>query len=106
MVQVLGNLVTNALRHTPEGGSVTLSAHQLVHGVMVTVCDTGFGIAPDDLPRIFDRFYRADPSRQSEAGESGLGLAIARSIVEAHGGRISVSSHLGEGTTMSIFIPV
>jgi len=106
MVQVLGNLVTNALRHTPAGGSITLGAHPSPLGVTLSICDTGSGIAPDDLPKVFDRFYRADPSRQSESGESGLGLAIARSIVEAHGGRISASSRLAEGTTISINLPV
>lgn len=106
MVQVLGNLVTNALRHTPEGGSVILTAAQQAEKVALTVTDTGSGIAPDDLPRVFDRFYRADPSRTSDSDESGLGLAIARSIVEAHKGTITAESTLGKGTTMTILLPV
>ncbi len=106
MVQVLGNLVTNALRHTPEGGSVTLAAAQQADKVALTVTDTGSGIAPDDLPKVFDRFYRADPSRTSDSDESGLGLAIARSIVEAHKGTITAESTLGKGTTMTILLPV
>ncbi len=105
MVQVLGNLVTNALRHTPEGGSVTLTAAQQADKVALTVTDTGSGIAPDDLPKVFDRFYRADPSRTSDGDESGLGLAIARSIVEAHKGTITAESTLGKGTTMTILLP-
>jgi two-component system sensor histidine kinase BaeS len=106
MAQVLGNLVANALRHTPNGGSITLSARQTASDVELNVRDTGSGIAPADLPKIFDRFYRGDPSRQSEGGESGLGLAIARSIVEAHGGTISATSTLGTGTMMMIRLPL
>lgn len=104
MVQVLGNLVTNALRHTPARGTITLGAQSTPAGVALSVRDTGSGIAPDDLPKVFDRLYRASPSRQTDSGESGLGLAIARSIVEAQGGTISASSRLGEGTTMTILI--
>ncbi len=106
MVQVMGNLVTNSLRHTPTGGAITLSAHKNVAGIEFRVIDTGSGIAPDDLSRIFERFYRADPSRHSESGESGLGLAIAKSIVEAHGGTIRAESELGNGTTMILTLPV
>jgi two-component system, OmpR family, sensor histidine kinase BaeS len=105
MAQVLGNLVTNALRHTPSGGDITLSAQQKADCVELKISDTGLGIAPQDLPKVFERFYRGDPSRQSEGGESGLGLAIARSIVEAHGGTILASSSLGTGTTMTITLP-
>lgn len=105
MVQVLGNLVVNALRHTPSGGIVTLHALSTADSITLRVSDTGSGIEPDDLPRIFDRFYRADPSRQSDSGESGLGLAIARSIVEAHGGTIAAESTVGLGTTITITLP-
>jgi signal transduction histidine kinase len=105
--QVLGNLLDNALRHTPAGGAVTLSAanQPAAHTVTLSVRDTGPGIAPEDLPRIFDRFYRADKSRQRDQGGSGLGLAIAKSIVESHGGRIRVESRLGEGTQFHIDLP-
>ncbi len=106
MVQVLGNLVTNALRHTPQGGAVTLRAQVAPEGVRLEVQDTGSGIAPAELPKIFDRFYRGDDSRQSDGGESGLGLAIARSIVEAHSGTIAAASSLGAGTTMTITLPL
>jgi signal transduction histidine kinase len=106
MMQVLGNLVTNALRHTPPGGRVTLSAGLQGDKVAMTVQDTGSGIAPDVLPHIFDRFYRGDPARSDQDGESGLGLAIAKSIVEAHGGRIEVESELGQGTTFIVLVPL
>jgi signal transduction histidine kinase len=105
MAQVLGNLVRNALRYTPAGGEIVLSADQYPRSVTLCVRDTGAGIAPDSLPHIFDRFYRADESRHQENGESGLGLAIARSIVEAHGGTISAVSTLGAGTTFRIELP-
>jgi signal transduction histidine kinase len=106
MVQVLGNLVTNALRHTPSGGQVTLCARSQENAVALVVQDTGTGIAPDALPHIFDRFYRGDPARSQQDSESGLGLAIARSIVEAHGGTIEVQSELGRGTAFTILMPV
>ncbi|MEO8287623.1 MAG: HAMP domain-containing sensor histidine kinase [Chloroflexota bacterium] len=100
--QVLGNLLANAIRHTPAGGTVTLRAwvDPTAPGqVNVAVQDTGAGIAPDDLPNIFERFWKADRAR-SRSGGAGLGLAIARRIVEAHGGRIWATSALGQGTTV------
>ncbi len=104
MAQVLGNLTSNALRHTPGGGSVILSARNGTKGILLQVQDTGSGIDPADLPYIFHRFYRGDRSRRQD-GASGLGLAIAMSIVEAHGGKITVDSTLGAGTTFTIFLP-
>jgi signal transduction histidine kinase len=105
ITRALNNLVSNALRHTPPGGLVCLAASIAVDTVLLTVTDTGEGIAPEHIPAIFERFYRADPSRQQNTGGSGLGLAIVRSIVEAHHGSVSVVSTLGEGTTFTIALP-
>lgn len=105
MTQVLGNLVSNALRHTPAGGQIALSAARSGGHVLLRVRDTGAGIAPKDLPRIFDRFYRGDEARQTHGGESGLGLAIAKAIVELHGGTIAVESTPGAGTAFTIALP-
>ncbi len=106
MRQVLGNLVSNALRHTAAGGAVMLEVAQNGSDeIVLRIRDTGSGIAPDDLPHVFDRFYRGDESRQEGQGESGLGLAIARSIVEMHGGTIGVESTLEQGTTFRIHLP-
>ncbi|MGD2179360.1 MAG: ATP-binding protein, partial [Anaerolineae bacterium] len=105
MAQVLGNLVSNALRHTPAGGRISLVAGREPNQVMLAVQDTGAGISPDELPHVFDRFYRGSEAREGDGGESGLGLAIARSIVEVSGGTISVESTLGQGTTFTIALP-
>jgi signal transduction histidine kinase len=101
MSQVLDNLILNAFRYTPEGGCVVLGAVSIGETVQITVKDNGKGIAKEDLPHIFDRFYRGDKSRPHN-GESGLGLAIAKSIVEAHGGKISVESTPGQGAQFTI----
>ncbi|HJZ49672.1 MAG TPA: ATP-binding protein, partial [Roseiflexaceae bacterium] len=128
MAQVLANLVANALRYTPEGGKITLCAAQeaqdqkpktkdegsalrpLVLGpwsfVTLKVSDTGQGISAEDLPHVFDRFYRADRSRARGSGGAGLGLAITRQIVVAHGGSVWAESEPGHGTTISIALPV
>jgi signal transduction histidine kinase len=107
MTQVLGNLISNALRYTPAGGQITLSAETGADkSVRLHVRDTGSGIAPAHLPHILNRFNPADASRQQEQGESGLGLAIAKSIVEAHGGAISADSVGGQGTTFILTFPV
>lgn len=100
--QVLGNLVANALRHTPAGGAITLSAAAADPGVRITVADTGTGIAPEELRHIFDRFWSRDSAGSSGGG---LGLAIARSLVEAHGGQIEAASQPGEGTAFTISLP-
>ncbi len=101
MSQVLDNLILNAFRYTPEGGKVLLEACTLGDLIQIIVTDTGRGISPEDLPYIFDRFYRGDKSRQHN-GESGLGLAIAKSIVEAHAGRITVFSEPNQGTKFTV----
>lgn len=105
MTQVLENLIGNALRHTPAGGSVILGVHHQAGGVQITVSDTGEGISEDKLPNIFERFYRTDESRSEDQGASGLGLAIAKSIVEAHHSTITAESKVGVGTSMIITIP-
>jgi signal transduction histidine kinase len=105
--RVLQNLIENALRHTPAGGEIQLRAEVLDGMVLVSLKDTGEGIAPEDLPRIFDRFYRGDAARSRsrspeglERGGAGLGLAIAKGLIEAHGGRIWAESVPGQGTVM------
>ena len=105
IAQVVGNLLENAITHTPEGGRVTVSAHIAANAVKVAVADTGPGIAPEDLPRLFDRFYRADPSRSRSTGGTGLGLTIARRLVEAHGGSIEAESVVGQGSRFVIRLP-
>ncbi len=104
ILQVLGNLVSNALRHTPEGGRVVLSATTGDGQVRLCVRDSGPGIPDEELPHIFDRFYRGDTARQSN-GASGLGLAIARSLAEAHGGRITAENVTG-GALFSVILPL
>jgi len=96
--RVLNNLLSNAIRHTPETGSIHLRAFSTLDGVRVEVCDTGEGIPPSDLPRVFERFYRGEKSRSRSTGGAGLGLAIAKGIIEAHGGQIGVASTQGKGT--------
>ena len=93
--QAVGNLVGNALRHTSPGGTITLTG---APGTII-VADTGEGISPEEVPHVFDRFHRADPSRSRASGGSGLGLAIVRQFVEAHGGSVKLSSAQGHGTT-------
>ena len=102
--QVLANLVENGVRHTASG-SVTAFARREGDGVWVGVRDTGAGIAPEHLPRIFERFYRVDTARSRAEGGTGLGLAIVRHLVEAHGGRIHAESAVGRGTTVAAFFP-
>nr|WP_247708092.1 HAMP domain-containing sensor histidine kinase [Streptomyces sp. C3-3] len=106
--QAVGNLVSNAVRHTPEGGRVTLRAYAHEEGdgaVLVEVTDTGTGIPPEDLPHVFDRFWRAEKSRNRRTGGSGLGLAIVRKLVEAHGGTVDATSVEGEGSTFVLRLP-
>jgi signal transduction histidine kinase len=104
--QVLRNLLENALAHTPPGGEIAIVGHVEGQWVEVSVQDTGTGIAAEDLPYVFERFYRADRSRSRATGGAGLGLAIARQLVEAHGGRIWVESTEGEGSTFTFALPI
>ena len=106
VAQVLRNLVTNALQHTPSGGRVTLGARVVEGAIEFSVRDTGQGIPPEHLPLVFERFHRVDPSRSRETGGAGLGLAIVRRLVEAHGGTVRVESGVGEGTTFSFTLPL
>jgi len=107
MGQVLNNLVANALRYTPAGGVIELRAMRVADGVRLSVQDSGAGIPAEDLPYVFDRFWRGDRARgRSPGAGSGLGLAIARQLVQAHGGRISVESPAGAGTKFTIEFPI
>ncbi len=106
MTQVLTNILDNATRHTPEGGRIVLSVKQEKDKIELAIQDSGPGLQPDDINRIFERFYRTDPSRQREDGGSGLGLAIAKSIVQAHGGQITATSEAGHGLKVIITLPV
>lgn len=105
MVQLLTNLVGNALKFTPRGGSVSVSVGDADEQVTIAVSDTGPGIPADELPHVFERFYRGTNTGEERASGSGLGLAIVRSIVEMHGGEIEVASVVGEGTEFRILLP-
>lgn len=104
--RAIGNLVENAITHTPSGGDIRLSAHNTDGRVFIEVSDTGTGIPPQALPRVFDRFYRADTARSSQGGHMGLGLAIVRAIVELHGGTIKIASEVSKGTHVTVDLPV
>jgi signal transduction histidine kinase len=103
--QVLRNLLDNALTHTPEAGFVEVEASRARGEVEVRVRDSGVGIPVEHLPFVFERFYRADPSRSRDTGGFGLGLSIVKQLVEAHGGRVGVTSVVGEGTTFTFTLP-
>lgn len=105
LAQVITNLVTNAISYNREGGEVRLATQHKDDFVAISVTDTGRGIASQDLPHIFERFYRADLSRAAQSGQTGLGLAISKAIVEAHGGRIQVLSEAGKGSTFTVYLP-
>ena len=104
--QVLRNLLNNAMTHTPAGGIITVAARQQTKWMEVSVSDTGEGIPPAELPDIFERFYRVDKSRARATGGTGLGLTIAKRLIEAHGGEIKVQSDPGKGTCFSFTIPI
>lgn len=103
--QVVSNLIENAVRHSPEGGTVLISARQDSDNVILQVADEGPGVQPEERERVFERFYRSDVSRSSDSGGSGLGLAIARWIVDLHGGRISVGDNQPKGCRVSVVLP-
>ncbi|GJQ34761.1 MAG: hypothetical protein JETCAE01_07710 [Anaerolineaceae bacterium] len=103
--RVLNNLIGNAIRHTPADGEIKVTARRTNRGVEVSVADSGEGIRPEDLPHIFDGFYRGEKSRSRSTGGAGLGLAISRGIVQAHGGDIHVESQAGQGSRFTFHIP-
>ena len=102
IAQVLSNLVGNAVKFTSHGGQVTLRATRDAKGILVTVQDTGVGIAAEDLPFVFDRFWQ---SRRTDRSGAGLGLAIAQGIVQAHGGALALESEIGHGTSALLTLP-
>jgi signal transduction histidine kinase len=104
--QVLLNLVDNAIKYTPQGGEVTLALTKEEEWVKIAVQDTGIGIAPENMPNLFDRFYRVDKARSRDAGGTGLGLAIAKSVVDAHNGKITVESIPGRGSIFTVWLPL
>jgi two-component system heavy metal sensor histidine kinase CusS len=104
MLRAVSNLVSNAIAHTPHGGSVTLAVSANESGIRIEVADTGKGIPAEALPRVFDRFFRVDPSRSQVSGGTGLGLAIVQSIMTLHGGSAEISSQLGGGTVVALQI--
>lgn len=106
MKQLMRILLDNAIKYTPAGGSITLGVRRERNQCVLTVADTGSGIAAEEMPRIFDRFYRCDDARKAQVSGHGLGLSIARIIVAAHGGRLKVRSKVGAGTTFSVILPL
>jgi K+-sensing histidine kinase KdpD len=99
-------LLDNALKYTPTNGKITLGLERLESSVKIIVRDTGVGIAPEDLPHVFERFYRADPGRSRDPGGTGLGLSIAQWIVKQHGGEITLDSQPGKGTLATVRLPL
>jgi signal transduction histidine kinase len=105
LTQVIDNLLSNALKFTPEGGEVTVDSVRSNGNVRLVVADTGVGMRPDEIGHLFERFYRTDAATVQAIQGSGLGLSISKTIVEAHGGTITAASQLGEGTSMTIELP-
>jgi two-component system sensor histidine kinase BaeS len=103
--QMIGNLLSNGIRHTPRGGDVTVHSYETANAAVIEVADTGSGIPPEDLPHVFERFWRADKSRARTTGGSGLGLAIVRNLATAHGGTVTATSTVGEGSVFTITLP-
>lgn len=106
MQRAVSNLVSNAVAHTPPGGSVVLEANSDTTTILIEVSDTGVGIPPEALPRVFDRFFRVDTSRAQSSGGTGLGLAIVQSITQLHGGNVQIASQLGQGTRVTLRMPL
>jgi two-component system, OmpR family, sensor histidine kinase BaeS len=106
VAQILTNVVNNALKYTPEGGTVTLSTFQEEEMAGFIIKDEGIGMSSQDLPHIFERFYRGDKSRDRKTGGVGIGLSIVKALVEAHKGKITVESELNKGTTFTLLFPI
>jgi signal transduction histidine kinase len=104
--QIITNLVENSLTNTPNGGTIHIDIQDRAEDMKISITDSGIGISKENLPRIFDQFYRADGSRSSITGGAGLGLTIVKKLVEAHNGSIDVSSEVGRGTTFTISLPI
>lgn len=102
---LIRNLIDNAIKYTPRGGTITLAAKSNHQEIEISVHDTGVGISPHDLPHIFDRFYRVDRARSRAQGGAGIGLALVRAIAEAHGGRVQAQSEMNKGSTFTLFLP-
>jgi len=105
MGQVITNLLSNALKFTPSGGTVSVDFQTLQHGLIVSVKDSGTGIKESELPLVFERFYRGEKSRSRKTGGAGIGLTIVKAIVEAHGGTVEIESKEGAGTVVQVFVP-
>jgi signal transduction histidine kinase len=105
MGRAFNNLVSNAIRYTPIDGEISLTAKLAGNSIIVTISDSGEGILPEDIPHVFERFYRGDKSRSRVSGGAGLGLAIAKGVVEAHNGEITIRSKRFKGTTFTITLP-
>jgi len=104
--QVLMNIISNALKYTPDGGTIDIYGGRTDRDIWIRIEDTGIGIPDEDITRIFDRFYRVDKARTRESGGTGLGLSIAKEIVTLHGGDIVVNSTLGVGTAITVTLPI
>ena len=104
--QIVVNLLSNALRYTDAGGSARVAVHADAENALLEVADTGIGIAPEDLPHVFTRFWRGEKSRSRDTGGAGIGLSIVKELVQAHGGAISVDSAPGEGSAFRVVLPL
>ena len=106
LAQVCYNIIENAIKYTPDGGTITVSLAKAGRDAVLEIADTGVGIPEADLPHVFDRFYRVDKARSRETGGTGLGLSIVKQIVRLHAGTVTVASEYGKGTTFTVQLPV
>ena len=105
MMQVIDNIMNNAIKYSPDGGVVTVKLEDLHSSIVVSISDQGLGIPPKDIPHLFDRFYRVDKARSREQGGTGLGLAISKEVIELHGGKIWAESVENQGSTFTFELP-